>query len=438
MEWYYALLIILVPCIFFFAIGMPISFAFLAVMLSSSIALMGIKVGPYQTIHSLFDSIATFSLTPIPLFVLMGEIMTHSGLASQSVDVVSKLLGKVPARLSIVANLGGGLFGMLSGSTMASTAVLGGTLVPEMMKRGYSKALTLGPIMAAGGLAMIIPPSNIAVIYGTTNEVPVGKLLIAGFIPGWLMAFNYIAMIYITVKLRPHLAPPYEVENIGWRKKLHMFVVELMPLGIIVFLVTGIFILGIATPTEAAALGAMGTLGVTAAYRKMNWKVLRNSIAGTVTITGMSLLIIGGSQIFAQLLSYSGITQLIVNWVMNLSWPPLAILGGMIVIILIMGCFMESVPIIMVTAPIFTPIIRHLGLDPVWVGCILLIALEVGLLSPPFGLVLFVMKGVAGKYATMAEIYRAVWPYILCDIFTIILLILFPALALYLPSLMLK
>jgi tripartite ATP-independent transporter DctM subunit len=438
MEWYYAVLLIVVPCIFFFTIGMPISFAFLATMLGSSIVLMGIKVGPYQTIHSLFDSIATFSLTPIPLFVLMGEIMTHSGLAAQSIDVVSKLLGRVPARLSIIANLGGGLFGMLSGSTMASTAVLGGTLMPEMLKRGYSKTLILGPIMAAGGLAMIIPPSNIAVIYGTTNEVPVGKLLIAGFIPGWMMAFNYIAMIYIITKLRPELAPPYEVEKIPWAKKVKMFTTELMPLGIIVFLVTGIFLLGIATPTEAAALGAMGTLAVTAAYNKLSWQVFYKSVAGTVVITGMSLLIIGGSQIFAQLLSYSGITQFIVNWVMDLTWPPLAILGGMIFIILVMGCFMESVPIIMVTAPVFTPVIRHLGLDPVWVGCILLIALEVGLLSPPFGLVLFVMRGVAGKHATMGEIYRAVVPYICCDIWMILLLILFPALALWLPNLMLK
>lgn len=421
-----------------FALGMPVAFAFLAVMLGASIVLMGTPVGPYQTIHSLFDSIATFSLTPIPLFVLMGEVMTHSGLATQSLDALSKLVGKIPARLSILANMAGALFGMLSGSTAASTAVLGSSLVPEMLKRGYSKTLTYGPIMAAGGLAMIIPPSNIAVIYGTIAEVPVGRLLIAGFIPGFIMALHYILLILIRVKFNPSLAPPYEVPKISLQEKLRLILVDLLPLSIIVFLVTGIFVIGVATPTEAAALGAVGTTIVTAFYRRLNWQVIYRSVRGTVTITAMILLIIGGSQIFSQLLSYSGLTQAVVNWATGLSVPPMILLISMILVVVVLGCFMESVPIIMVTAPIFVPIANHLGFDPIWFGVIMLISLEVGLLSPPFGLVLFIMKGVAGERATMGDIYRSAIPFVLCDALAITWIILFPSLALWLPNHMLK
>lgn len=420
------------------ALGLPVAFVFLFILLAGSIVLIGSPTGPYASVMSLFGSIGTFSLSPIPLFVLMGEVLLHSGLAVRSLDALSKLIGKLPARLSIISNIGGALFGLLSGSTMASTAVLGTVLVPEMQKRGYSKAMSFGPILASGSLAMIIPPSNITVIYGTVAQVPIGPLLIAGVIPGFLIALNYMINILIRVKLNPALAPDYEVAQVSIQEKLRLFFVDLLPLSAIIFLVTGIFLVGIATPTEAAALGAVGTIIMAALYRSLNREVLLKSLKGTVTITSMTLLIIGGSEIFSQLLSYSGLTRAAVEFAMGLNLPPMGVLALMILIILILGCIMESVPIIMVTVPIFVPIAAQLGFDPIWFGMIMLLALEIGLITPPFGLLLFVMKGVAPEGTAFSDLYRSSFPFVISDLITILLLILFPPLVTWLPSLLMK
>ncbi|MEW6524405.1 MAG: TRAP transporter large permease subunit [Bacillota bacterium] len=437
MQWYHGALVMGVPFIVLLALGLPVAFTFIFVMLAASIVFIGSPIGPYMTVLSLFDSIAIFTLAPVPLFVFMGEVMLVSGLAMKSLDALSKIVGRIPARLSLLATGGGALFGLLSGSTMASTALLGSTLVPEMTKRGYSKALSLGPILASGGLAMIIPPSSLAIIYGTTAEVPIGRLLVAGAIPGFIMAFNYSVQVLLRVKLNPSLAPPYEVTPIPAKEKLRLFVADLMPLSIIVFLVTGVFILGMATPTEAAALGAFGTVVVTACYGRLSRQVMVDALKGTVTISAMTLLIIGGSQIFSQLLGYSGVTRTITTYAVGLNLPPLGLLFIMILVVLFLGCFMESVPIMMVTTPIFVPVARHLGFDPVWFGVIMLISLQIGLTTPPFGLLLFVMKGVAPLGTTMRDLYSSALPFLLCDAITILLVIAFPMLALWLPRLLL-
>lgn len=438
MDWIPVLLLIFGPFAVLLALGMPVAFTFIFIMLVASLVLMGSPTGPYMAVLSFFDSIAVFSLAPVPLFVLMGEVLLHSGLAVRSIDALSKLVGRVPARLSILANLSGALFGMLCGSTMASTAVLGTSLVPEMHKRGYSKALSFGPILASGGLAMIIPPSSLAIIYGTMAEISIGRLLIAGVIPGFIMAFNYTAQIIIRAKLNPALAPVYEVDRLTLRDRVRLFVVDVLPLSIIVFLVTGIFILGIATPTEAAALGAMGTIVVAACYRCLSFKLLYRALAGTVTITCMTLLLIGGSEIFSQLLSYSGITRAVVTAAVGLKLPPIGLLLSMIVLILILGSILESVPIMLVTTPIFVPVAATLGFDPIWFGVIMLIALQIGLTTPPFGLLLFVLKGVAPPGTTMSDLYRSAFPFVLCDFFSITLVIIFPALALWLPNVLMN
>ncbi len=434
MDWLPALLLIFGPFAVLLALGMPVAFTFVFIMLVASVALMGSPTGPYMAVLSFFNSIAVFSLAPVPLFILMGEVLLHSGLAVRSIDALSKLVGRVPARLSILANLSGALFGMLCGSTMASTAVLGTSLVPEMRKRGYSKALSFGPILASGGLAMIIPPSSLAIIYGTMAEVSIGRLLLAGVVPGFIMAFNYTAQIIIRAKLNPSLAPIYEVDPMPLGERLRLFVVDVLPLSIIVFLVTGIFILGVATPTEAAALGAMGTVVVAAGYRCLNLKILIKALGGTVTITSMTLLLIGGSEIFSQLLSYSGITRSVVTLAVEMDLPPIGLLLSMIVLILILGSVLESVPIMLVTTPIFVPVAANLGFDPIWFGVVMLIALQIGLTTPPFGLLLFVLKGVAPPGTTMSDLYRSAFPFVLCDLVSITLVIIFPVLALWLPN----
>lgn len=438
MDWFTAVSFIFVPFVVLLAVGLPVAFTFIFVMLVAAIVLIGSPVGPYMTVLSFFDSVATFSLAPVPLFVLMGEVLLHSGLAVRSIDAISKLVGRVPARLSILANISGALFGMLCGSTMASTAVLGTSLVPEMRKRGYSKALSFGPILASGGLAMIIPPSSLAIIYGTMAEVSIGRLLLAGVIPGLIMATNYAVQIIIRAKLNPSLAPVYDVAKIHFKERTRLFVVDVLPLSIIVFLVTGIFILGVATPTEAAALGAAGTVLIALCYRCLSKESLVKAIAGTVSITSMTLFLIGGSEIFSQLLSFSGVTRTVVTYAAGLDLPPIGILISMIVLILILGSFLESVPIMMVTTPIFVPVANNLGFDPIWFGVIMLIALQIGLTTPPFGLLLFVLKGVAPPGTTMQDMYRSALPFVLCDFVSITLIIVFPALALWFPDFIMK
>jgi len=420
------------------AMGLPVAFTFLFILLVGSIVLVGSPTGPYAAVMSLYASIGSFSLTPIPLFVLMGEVLLHSGLALKSLDSLSRIIGKIPARLSILSNVGGALFGLLSGSTMASTAVLGTVLTPEMQRRGYHNKMIFGPIVASGSLAMIIPPSNLTVIYGTVAQVPIGPLLIAGIIPGILIAINYSVNILLRVKLNPSLAPNYEVEEIGLREKLRMFMVDLFPLSGIIFLVTGIFIIGVATPNEAAALGALGTVLMAAAYRKLTREVIVKSIQGTVTITTMTLLIIGGSEIFSQLLSYSGLTRAAVELAVGLNLPPFGLMAIMVFIVLILGCIMESVPIIMITVPIFVPIAAYLGWDPIWFGMVILLCIQIGLITPPFGLLLFVIRGVAPKGTTFKDVYNSAYPFVISDLITIGLLIAFPFLATWLPKVLLK
>ena len=438
MEWATGLGVVGGSFVLLLALGVPVAFTFLFILLAGSIALMGDPIGPYQAVQNLFGSIGSFALAPIPLFVLMGEVLLHSGLAANSLDAINRLIGKVPARLSLVSILAGAIFGMLTGSTMASTAILGTVLVPEMISKGYHRKLIFGPIIASGSLAMIIPPSSLSIVYGTVAQIPVGPLLIAGLLPGFLIAFNYSINIWIRVKLDPSLAPATENISYSRKEKMKIFIIDLLPLAAIIFLVTGIFVIGVGTPTEAAGLGAMGTIVVATCYKRMSWQIIFKSLRGTVKVTSMTLLIIGGSIIFSSLLSYSGITRTVVEFAIGLDVSKYMLLAIMALIVLVLGTIMESVPIIMVTVPMFVPIAASLGFDQIWFAMIMLLCIQVGLATPPFGLLLFVMQGVAPKGTTFKELYMAVIPFLISDLFTIFIIILFPIIVTFLPNLVMK
>ena len=438
MEWASGLGIVGGSFVVLLALGVPVAFTFLFILIAGSIVLIGDPVGPYQAIQNLFGSIGSFALAPIPLFVMMGEVMLHSGLAANSLDAISKLIGKVPARLSLVAIVAGAIFGMLTGSTMASTAILGTVLIPEMLEKGYDRKMIFGPIIASGSLAMIIPPSSLTIVYGTVAQIPVGPLLIAGLLPGILVAVNYTINVMIRVKFNPSLVPKTEHIVYSRQEKMKLFFVDLLPLAIIIFLVTGIFVIGVGTPTEAAGLGALGTIVVAAFYRRMNWGVIFKSVRGTVKVTSMTLLIIGGSVIFSSLLSYSGITRTVVEFAVGLNVSKYVLLAIMAFIILVLGTIMESVPIIMVTVPIFVPIAAKLGFDQIWFGMIMLLCIQVGLATPPFGLLLFVMQGIAPKGTTFKELYMSTLPFLLSDLIRITILIIFPIIVTVIPNLVMK
>jgi len=398
--------------------------------------LWGGVTGLRQLILSIFQSVTIFTLLPVPLFILMGEVMFHSGMGVNLLDTLDKWMGRLPGRLGLLAVGGGTLFSTLTGASMGSVAMLGSVLVPEMEKRGYKKPMSLGPILGSGGLAIMIPPSSLAVLLGAIGEISIGKILIAIIIPGLLMAALYATYIIGRCWLQPSIAPPYKVSPTPLLDKVIAAARYVLPLGFIVFLVVGIIFLGIATPTEAAATGTLGTFILAAAFGKLKWEVVKKSISSTFEITVMILMIITGATAFSQILAYTGASEGLTEFTISLPLAPILIIIAMQIVLLFMGMFMSVVGIMMITLPIFVPVVNALGFSLVWFAVIYLLNMEMATTTPPFGLSLFVMKGVTPPTTTMGDIYRAALPFLYCDAIAMTLIIAFPALALWLPGLM--
>jgi len=417
-------------------LGLPVAFCFMFVNLIGVYIFWGGLVGLEQLILTIFDTLISFTLMPLPLFVLMGEVMFLSGVAPNMIDALDKWLGRLPGRLGLLAVGGGTIFATLSGASMASVAMLGSTLVPEMEKRGYKKPMSLGPILGSGGLAIMIPPSVLAVLLGAIGRISVGKILIAIIIPGLLMAGLYTTYIVGRCRLQPSIAPAYDVTVPPLSERLLAILKYVLPLGLILFLVIGVMFVGVATPSEAAALGSIGVFFLAFVYRRLNWELVKKSFAGTVRITVMIFIIISAALAFAQILAFSGASRGLIELALGLPLPPILIIVVMMVVLLILGTFMDVVAMMLVTIPLYMPVIHALGFDPVWFAVIMLLNLEMADVSPPFGLGLFVMKGVAPADTTMGDIYRSVLPFLGCDLIAMILIIAFPTLALWLPGLM--
>jgi len=436
LEWQLALLLIVGSLIVMMVLGLPVAFCFMFVNLIGVYIFWGGLVGLEQLILTIFDTLISFTLMPLPLFVLMGEVMFLSGVAPNMIDALDKWLGRLPGRLGLLAVGGGTIFATLSGASMASVAMLGSTLVPEMEKRGYKKPMSLGPILGSGGLAIMIPPSVLAVLLGAIGRISVGKILIAIIIPGLLMAGLYTTYIVGRCRLQPSIAPAYDVTVPPLSERLLAILKYVLPLGLILFLVIGVMFVGVATPSEAAALGSIGVFFLAFVYRRLNWELVKKSFAGTVRITVMIFIIISAALAFAQILAFSGASRGLIELALGLPLPPILIIVVMMVVLLILGTFMDVVAMMLVTIPLYMPVIHALGFDPVWFAVIMLLNLEMADVSPPFGLGLFVMKGVAPADTTMGDIYRSVLPFLGCDLIAMILIIAFPTLALWLPGLM--
>ncbi|MFC1945507.1 TRAP transporter large permease subunit [Chloroflexota bacterium] len=436
MEWQFVLLVVLGILIVLMLTGMPVAFSFLLIGIIGAFIFFGGEVGMRMLATSIRDSVADFILIPVVLFVLMGEVMFQSRMAGDLIHTVGLWIGRVPGRLSLLATGSGAVLAFLTGVSMASTAILGELLVPQMEEQGYKKPMTLGPILGAGGLAIMIPPSGLAVLAGALAEESIGRILVGIIIPGLLMAALYTAYIIIRCWLQPDLAPTYQVPPVPFKVKMAASVKYILPLGAIVFLVTGVIIMGIATPSEAAATGALGMFGLVAFYGRLNWKMLKKSLSGTVEVSIMLLMIIAASTLFSQILSISGAARGAVQFAMGLPLAPILILIAMQLVVLILGMFISVVPIMMITIPLFIPLIRVLGFDPVWFLIIFLLNIEMATTSPPFGLGLFVMKGVAPKGTTIGDCYRAALPFLACDVIAMALIIIYPGIALWLPGVM--
>ncbi len=436
MEWHWAIALLFGLIVALMLAGMPIAIAFLAANIAGAMLFMGGPLGIVQVLNNGFGAMTSFALVPIPMFLLMGELFYYTGLAEKMFNAVDRLMGNVPGRLAYVTVAGGTGFAALSGSSMGSTALLGSLMVPDMMKRGYSKYLSMGPIMGTGGLAVIIPPSALAVLLATLGRSDVGALLLAGVVPGLILALLYTALIFGWTVVVPGAAPRYAVQPVSRTQKAKLVLLDIMPMTGLIVLVIGIMVTGAATPTEAAAVGCLGVMVLAACYLRLTWRAFRQSVDAGMRITVMAFLIIFGSATFSQLLAFSGASSGLIAWATGFAVSPLGMLLIMIFVIFLLGCFMDQLSMMLLTAPIFFPLAQTLGFDLTWFGLIMLLALEVGYTTPPFGLLLFVMKGVAPPETTMREIYLAAAPFIGCVLLLIALVIAFPPLATWLPRLM--
>jgi tripartite ATP-independent transporter DctM subunit len=436
MEWSLTLMLLLGLMVILMIMGTPVAIAFLIVDVIGAFVFLGGEVGIIQVILNIKESLTSFSLLPIPFFILMGEVMFHSKLGFKAIDVTDQWIGKIPGRLSLLSIIGGAAFSTMSGSTIATTSILGSLLVPEMEKKGYHKTMAIGPIMGSGGLSMLIPPSAMVILLASINKISVGGLLIAGILPGCLMALFYAGYVVIRCQLQPHLAPPYDQVPIPLLNKIRLTLIHIFPIGLIIFLVIGLIFLGIATPSEAAALGCFGTIVMAKIYGKMDVPTMKICMIGTIKITSMMFMIIAGSMIFSQILAFSGASAGIIEMVTGVDLPPFMILITMQCVLLFLGCFMDNLSMVMIASPIFLPVVTALHFDPLWFALIMLINMEMANTTPPFGLLLFVMKGVAPKNTTMVDIYKAGFPFLLCDATVMALVMIFPQIALYLPALM--
>ncbi len=436
MEWYQALGLLLGIIIVLLALGMPVAVAFIAANIVGAWIFMGGERGVTQLLNNGFGALSRYSLVPIPLFLLMGELFFRTGLGMRMFNAIDALMGRVPGRLSYVTVLGGTGFSTLSGSSMGSTALLGSLMVPEMQRRGYKKHMSIGPILGTGGLAIIIPPSALAVLLATLAQINIGALLVAGLIPGLILAAFYMCTIWLRTKLDPSAAPAYDMEPIPGRQKLLLIARDILPMISVMVIIVAMMLAGFATPSEAAAFGALGVLILGAIFRGLTWKAIRQSLEGTLRITLMAFLIVFGSATFSQLLAFSGASSGLINWATSYELAPIMMLLAMFAVLLLLGTFMEQISIMLLTVPIFFPLAQSLGFDLIWFGLIILLALEISFTTPPFGLLLFVMKGVAPPGTRMTEIYAAAIPYILCSMLLVALLIAFPSLALWLPSML--
>ena len=435
-EWYGIAGFLVGMVIVFMLLGIPVAFAFLTANIIGAMIYMGGLDAMPQIVVNAVESVTIFALIPVPLFIIMGELFFHTGLAIRVFDALDLCFGRLPGRLSYITVVGGTIFATLSGSTMANTAMMGSMMVPEMTSRGYKKHMSMGPILGTGGLAMIIPPSALAVLLASLAEIDIGKLLIAGVLPGLVLAVLYSILIYAQVKFDKDAAPAYVVEQTTFGRILWALAVNVLPMGFVVFCVIGLIILGIATPTESAGFGALGVLILAALYRVLSWQVLVKSVAGSVRVTAMVLLIILASSTFSQLLAFTGASAGLIEWATTVDLAPIVMLLIMFGVLLVLGMFMDQVSMMLLTVPIFFPLAQTLQFDLIWFGLVMLLALEISLTTPPFGLLLFVMMGVAPRGTTLWQVAMAAAPYIGCALIVLVLLILFPGLALYLPGLM--
>ena len=424
------LAILLLLCLLL--LGVPIAFAMGASGLVGILVLEGPAAAMAQAALVPWAEARSFVLVTIPLFVLMGQLVFHTGLATELYDGLRAWIGWIPGGMAIASVLACGAFGAVTGSSIATVATMGAIVMPEMERFGYDRRLATGALAASGTLGILIPPSVIFIFYGVMTETSIGALFIAGIIPGILTAAMFSAIIYFRCLVRPELGPPGPVGS--WRERLDA-VKRLGPILALFVLVIGGIYGGIFTPTEAAGIGCAGVLVAAFPRRRLNLKDVRKALEDTVLISVMLLAIIIGGYVFARLMAVTEITESLVGLLVAMDLGRAGFLFVLVLLYLALGAMLDVFGMLVLSIPFVMPVVLALGIDPVWFGVFVVIMAEVALVTPPIGANVFVMRRIAPD-VPMEDIFWGVAPFVLGEFVIILLLVLFPQIALWLPSLM--
>ncbi|MFZ3582882.1 TRAP transporter large permease [Loktanella sp. DJP18] len=412
---------------------LPVALALILVSFGGIVALIGVKPAFGILQNTPYSFVASWTMSAVPMFLLMGFIAFHTGLTGGLFDAAKILLARLPGGLAISSIFACSAFAAVSGSSLATAAAMGRIAIPEMVAAGYRPSIAAGSIAAGGTIGALIPPSILMIIYGIIAETSVTQVFVGGITIGLMTAFSYCAVVLLICWLRPDIIPPGGATAPADGLQV---LLKVLPVGCLVLLVFGGLFSGVFTATEAGAVGAMGTILIALVTGRMTREAFRSSVLETVTTTG-SLLIIGiGATMFTRFLGLSGLSGFIASTVSdaNLSylWLMLVIVG----IYLVLGTFMEPFGAMLVTLPVFLPVLEAQGVSLVWFGVLVVKLLEIGMITPPVGMNVFVIKNVADKYVTVAQVFRGVLPFVLADLIVVAIAIAFPTVILFLPSLM--
>ena len=434
MEWWLAGLLLFSGLILFLASGVPVAFSLAFVSIISMFLLWGFD-GLMLLATTAYSSNVQFMLIAIPLFIFMGECIAISGIGDDAFKMIDAWIGFLPGGIAVTSVGACTVFGAVTGFSPATIAALGPVTIPEMLRRGYDKKFAVGAIATGAGIAIIIPPSILMVVYGFLAEVSIGKLFYGGVFPGLILSGVIIISIIIRAGLNPKLAP-YRKKS-TWMERIKLSVYISPFLGLII-LVLGTIWGGIATPTEAAALGAAGGIILLMIYRRLNWKTFKRMLITTVRVNCMVMFILIGATLFTQILAYTGFTANLAKWVISFAVSRWLVLAAIMLAIFFFGCLMDAGSILFITMPVFLPIVKGIGFDLLWFGIVVLLNLEIATITPPVGLNLYVLKGIAPLGVTLNDIIRGSAPYFLIDATALIFIVLFPSTVTWLPNLLIK
>ncbi|MFH1480083.1 MAG: TRAP transporter large permease [Pseudomonadota bacterium] len=420
---------------FLLFLGMPIAFSLMLVGVMGIGYLASMGAALPVVARTVYEVSAYYPYTVIPLFIVMGGFAGSSGMTRALYGTFDKWLRRLPGGLSIATIGACAGFSAVCGSSVATAAAMGTVALPEMKRFNYHPRLATGSVAAGGTLGFLIPPSIGFVVYGMLTEQSIGKLLIAGMVPGLILAFAYMAIIIIWVKLNPVLAPTNQ-ESVSWKEKF-LSLLDIWEILAIFLLVMGGIYLGYFTPTEAGAIGATILFIFAIIRRKLNWTNLVEALQEALRISVMVLFLVAGANVFSYFLALSTIPMKVAAWTAGLQVTPYLILAIIIIIYLFLGCFLDAISMMVLTMPVIFPVILALGFDPIWFGVIAVLMMEAGLITPPMGLNIFTVAGVA-RDVPVETIFRGIVPFLLSIIAVVILLSIFPNLATFLPTLMLK